>query len=825
MTHPASRPLLVAPAGDWPCLRAAVANGADAVYFGLPRFNARMRAENFSREELPEILDFLHAHGVKGFVALNVLIFTEELHEATEELRWCWECGADAVILQDAGLAAASKEMFPSLEIHASTQMTITSAEGLAFARSLGIHHAVLARELSVEEIASLTRSAPDFTTEVFVHGSLCVAFSGQCLTSESLGQRSANRGECAQACRLPYDLILDGKPLPLGDRRYLLSPHDLAGIDALPALLAAGVGAFKIEGRLKAPEYVAAVTAIYRKALDAALASRPAPLASPEDRFRLEMAFSRGLSSGWLQGVNHRLLVSARFGKKRGPLAGSISRIGPDWVEIAGSLPLFPGDGLAFDTGGNTDREQGGRIFSVKGNRIKFEPGKIRFHLLKKGNLVWKTDDPKLTKELRRSWAGNLPSRQEGKPPVFFEATGKPGYPLSVSASVPHLGLTASAQSASSLLPAANQPLSPERFSENFSKAQNNPFRPVVARWEVSPPCFLPIAEINELRRSLLDSLRSLQQVEQSHRSPAISLDDLLLRMAPPQKKQTAFPPLLLCLCRSMEQAFAALESGANSLTLDFEDVRRYRPAIAELKTSFPSASLFVAAPRILKPKESGFLAPLRDAAPDGILARNLATIEFFRSSQLPLIGDFSLNVANPLSAATFLRSGLSRLTLSYDLTAEQIFPLARAFPPGSFEITIHQHMPMFHMEHCVFAAFLSDGKDFRDCGRPCEKHAVHLRDRVGESHPLRADSACRNTLFRAASQTGASFYDPLFASGIRHFRIELLEESSEKTKKIVAAYTSLLQGDLSGESLWQTLKSENQLGITKGTLDGKAM
>jgi putative protease len=269
---PASKPELLAPAGNWDCARAAVANGADAIYFGLPRFNARLRADNFTEQDLPALMDFLHKHGVRGYCAFNTLIFTSELPAAEQQLRILEAAGVDAVIIQDIGLARMVKALTPRLHLHASTQMTITSPEGLDFARKLGLDLAVLARELSLRELERCNKHDNPLPLEVFVHGALCVAYSGQCLTSESLGQRSANRGECAQACRMPYELVVDGETRDLGDKRYLLSPQDLAAVEEIPQLIKLGIKSFKIEGRLKSPEYVAAVTGVYRKAIDATL-------------------------------------------------------------------------------------------------------------------------------------------------------------------------------------------------------------------------------------------------------------------------------------------------------------------------------------------------------------------------------------------------------------------------------------------------------------------------------------------------------------------------------------------------------------------------
>src|SRR5450432_152645 len=279
-TNAARLPELLAPAGDWDCAKAAVENGADAIYFGLEKFNARMRAHNFTEADLPGLMEFLHRRGVKGYVTFNTLVFQNELAAAENYLRAIIAAGVDAAIVQDAGICRLIRQLSPDFPIHASTQMTVTSSAGVEFARDLGCNLVVLARECSLKEIEKIqaapavadpqlpTRN-PQLPLEVFVHGALCVAYSGQCLTSESLGGRSANRGECAQACRMPYELVSDGVTVNLGDRRYLLSPQDLSGLEVLPDLVRSGVSSLKIEGRLKSAEYVANITRVYREALD----------------------------------------------------------------------------------------------------------------------------------------------------------------------------------------------------------------------------------------------------------------------------------------------------------------------------------------------------------------------------------------------------------------------------------------------------------------------------------------------------------------------------------------------------------------------------
>jgi putative protease len=794
-------PELLSPAGDWECLRAAVANGADAVYFGLPRFNARMRAENFTAEELPEVVSFLHNHGVKAYVALNVLIFSGELSDAVGELRMLCAAGVDAVIIQDVGLAEISRRMFPSLRVHASTQMTITSPEGVRFAAGLGVKQVVLARELSLRELEKFPKLLP---LETFVHGALCVAYSGQCLTSEALGQRSANRGECAQACRMPYELIVDGVVRDLGDKRYLLSPQDLAAVREIPALLERGVVSFKIEGRLKSAEYVAAVTSVYRKALDAAMAGRPFD-PDRHDWYSLEMTFSRGLFSGWVHGVNHQELVKARHGKKRGAFVATVAAAGSDHVVIGEpGVPVKPGDGVVFDTGGDTEHEQGGRIFEMDGRRLFFEHGRVDFSRIPPGTRVWKTDDPVLNHELRRTFAGRLRAREAGKTPLDLGVSGEAGGPLCLEAN----GIEV--RSKILLDPARTRPLSTDALRAQLGKLSGTPFVLRGLENRLAGDVILPLGEVNRLRRELVYGLTERRKPDH----PAVELRDLL----PPPAEPPAITPRLVVLCRSDEQLAAALDSGIDEVYVDFEDIRRYRDAVAGVRER-GSARIFLATPRIQKAGEEGFFKLIGNAEPDGVLIRNVGGISHFAASPLRRIGDFSLNVANPVTASVFRSLGIERLTISHDLNVAQILDLVRAAPANWFELTLYHHMPMFHMEHCVFAAFMSQGTDHTNCGRPCERHRVHLRDRVGMEHPLRADVGCRNTLFNAVAQSGAGFFVSLLDAGIRTFRIELLEESADETRRVITTHRALLNGQSSGDAVWRSLRASSQVGVTKGT------
>jgi putative protease len=820
MRLPDTTPELLSPAGNWDCARAAVAAGADAIYFGLPRFNARLRAENFIDADLDELMEYLHRHGVKGFVTMNTLIFTREMKAAEEQLRKIAAAGVDALIIQDLGLAKLAREVAPNVELHASTQMTITSPEGLAFIETLfPLERAVLARELSIREIERFQASSVETKTplEVFVHGALCVAYSGQCLTSESLGQRSANRGECAQACRMPYEIVVDGETRELGAVRYLLSPQDLAAVDLVPDLVRAGIKSFKIEGRLKSPEYVSAVTRVYRKALDAAMTAAESPI-TPSDRYELEMTFSRGLSTGWFAGTNHPYLTHGKFGKKRGPLLGTIIDCGPGWIrlgELTG-VPFTAGDGVVFDAGENRDLEQGARIWVIEGDRLIFHLtySGINFDRIKPGLTLYKTSDPKLDSELRRFWQNSRPA--EKKTPLHIVVRGKPGEPITVAAACDRL--SSSASSTLLLEPAAKHPLSSEKLVEQLGRLGDSSFELGTLDNQLEGDCHVAVSALNQLRRALVKQLETAAAIKPVRPKITTTYQDLLPSTSD-VGSSTFDVPTLSVLCRTLHQVTAALECGVGTLYCDFEDPRRYKDAVTLVRAG--DSQIHLATPRILKPGEMGYLKLIEKAEPDGLLLRNLGALHYYQHrSDLKKIGDFSLNVANPITAKLLMENAaLNHLTVSYDLNIGQVLELLHSAPPEWFELTLHQHMPMFHMEHCVFCTFLSSGTTYKDCGRPCETHVVHLRDRVGQLHRLQADVGCRNTLFNGKAQTGARYYEHLRATGLSRFRVELLDEA-EDAAKTIRAYQGLLSGKLDAFDLLDQVQALEKLGVTEGTL-----
>ena len=825
---------LLAPAGDWDCMRAAVANGADAVFFGVEKFNARARANNFRSDELAEIMAFLHSYGVKGFLTFNILVFEDELEDAKRLIASCIDAGVDAVIVQDLGLVRMIREMSPDFPIHGSTQMTITSPEAVEFTKPFDMERVVLGRENNLKQIRKIGEQAK-LPMEVFVHGALCVSYSGQCLTSEMWGGRSANRGECAQACRLPYDLMVDGEQKPMGDVAYLLSPKDLAALDIVPELIEAGVTSFKIEGRLKTPEYVANVVSKYRAAIDRYFAGdRSKP--SQEDVRELQQSFSRGFTHGFLDGTNNKLLVDGTFPKSRGVYLGRVERVLRDAVVCRIETPLKRGDGIVFDAGDPTKKEEGGRVYDLRRQGVKMEgeaqegtvlelvPGRqdIDLRRVKPGDRIWKTNDPALDKRLRQSFETDKPYRVF---PLHVRVSGAEGQPLRTWWTDVEKGTTVEVASELELEIAKKRPMDQELLEEQLGRLGGTLYQLEKLEVHLNGELILPIRELNRLRRE------AVEQLSGERPKPPVYIKYPTAKVhQPPQRlsADSSVGPQLTALCRSLPQVEAAAAAGIDLIYADFEFIKQFPAAIAAARNAGRQIALVT--PRIHMPGENGYHNNILKLEPDAILVRNTGALYFYMRAKAEaeregrkfprLIGDFSLNIANHKAADLFLDAGCERVTPSYDLNIQQMVDMLGHADTARMEVVLHQHLPMFHTEHCVYCTFLSEGTDFTNCGRPCEDHDVSLQDRIGMSHPVRVDEGCRNTVYNAVEQSGAEYLQHFLELGVRSFRVEFLEESAEKVTEVIRLYDDALHGKISGTQVWRKLKATNQLGVTRGQL-----
>jgi putative protease len=796
-------------------MRAAVLAGADAVYFGIHGHNARARATNFDPAELADTMRFLHEHGVRGYVTLNTLVFDSELPALERAIVACADAGVDAVIVQDLGVLRLVRALAPTLHVHASTQMTCTDAGSVRFAVELGASRVILARELSVADIASIRADAPDIELEVFVHGALCIAYSGQCLTSEAIGGRSANRGACAQACRLPYEFVVDGVLRDLGDRAYLLSPEDLEASKLVPELMQLGISSLKIEGRLKGPDYVAATTTLYRRAIDFVRTGADEHEELSELRRDALQAYSRGSGPGFLAGIDHQRLVDGRNCDHRGieiGLCEGVTRIrGRDWIRLSSKEPVARGDGLLVEGGRADEGEFGGRVWEVDGNLVWFGPDNVvpRDRSLS-GRRVWKTSDP-----ARERAVLTRIDREPHRIALDIRIEGTLGAPPRLIAQSER-GQRASALVDATLEPASKRPLDEALLREQLGRLGETPYYLRNLEVATGDNAYVAVSSLNRARRALCDALafRNAHATTSAH-ADALIQSAALPAHAPPSEG-------LFVLCRTLPQAEAALEGGADGIILDFLELTGTGDAVRALRARHPDVHLTLAPPRIRKPGEQKIDRFLVSLGPNAILVRGLGALaDASRANDgIERVGDFSLNIANRISASLALEHGLRAFTPSFDLDAQQLLALLDHDLARFAEVVLHHPMPLFHMEHCVIAALLSDGRDHRTCGRPCEHHQVSLRDRAGLDHPVEADVGCRNTVFHARAQSAADLVPRLRERGVRRFRIELVRETPAEVQSILRAYRALLLGQTTPKETLRELRTESGVGVVKGSL-----
>lgn len=851
---------LLAPAGDGEAMRAAIANGADAVYFGLSAFNARRRAANFTLQSLDETINLLHRHGLRGYITLNTLIMPDELPQAADFLRRIAQSGADAVIVQDVGLARLAREMAPALPLHASTQMTLSEPEGINLvAGELGLSRVILPRELSLEEIRAIRRQC-NVELEVFVHGALCISYSGQCLASQWLFGRSANRGMCAQPCRLPHKLLIDRQAADEAVP-YALSPYDLAAHGLVADLVKAGATGLKIEGRLKNPHYVAAVVQLYRAALDAALADRPFEI-SPAQRAALDSTFSRGFCAGYLGGETGGRLVGGRHSAPAGVHVGRI--IGRDkqrlLVEMKpadanhAAMTIAPGDGIAIvDEHGGLPLA-GGRVYAV--DPVECGPGAPTVALsfgsdfialtdVAAGATVYRTDDPQMSRTLRKSYS-RLPIYR----PLIIDVTVTAivGQGLIAQARTAD-GLQVRVEDAAPLEAARSRPATAEMVREQFDRlgdsgyqlgnlellgTQRPPQSPESPQSPQSPESpeqgdavatMIPKSRLNNLRRQLVEALdeqrrrRSLHTVAnpQALQQMLGGIKTRALKATAPVNPTTR----LNVLVRNLDQVEGlAAATGQNNLSITITAIvdapEPDRAAMVERLTTAGVPTL-LATTRLLKTDGHNALKKLISSAPHGLLVRHAGSIAVARRlrADLPLLADFSMNVANPLTADWLLDAqGVTHITPAAELSPDGLRLLAEAVGPGRLEIILHRRAPLMHTAHCLAAAHAerTAARASVGCRSACRNHSYELVDRIGEKLPVRCDENHHNTIFAPMADSAAADIGNLLAIGVTSFRLELLDESANQVRRLVDAYASWIA---SGKSPANAAELIAQMGL----------
>ena len=848
-------PELLLPVGTREMLEAAVNNGADAVYFGVPHWNARGRTEDFSFDDVRDMIRYARVRGVRTFLAMNVLVFERELQELPEFLEELISLEPDAFIIQDIGLARLIRAICPNQEIHASTQMTLACAEGVNAVKSIGFNRAVLARELSLKEIASI-KAATDLELEVFIHGALCVSYSGQCLTSENFGGRSANRGQCAQSCRLPYRIFVDGKEYRDTDAQYLFSPHDLCALPKLNELEEIGVNSLKVEGRLKSPEYVAAVSRAYRKALNGISLDA-------KDMEPLEVLFSRGLTTGFLEGDNHQELVDGTFSNHHGLFLGTVVKIDRGHVIIgldsaisdvapsaqSGSSGMFPrpGDGILFENAA-IGVSIGSRLYAAQVMHLphakRGDPKLLRMEFgrefdtrqIAAGMKVYRNDSPALERELRKTFTER---EQMMRLPIHMTLSGKIGEALKLSVyDTPRN--TVEVISDFILEEARNKGNSGndaekalrELAQKELSALSSTAYILKNLEIQVDRNAFIPGKLLRTLRQNAIEKLDE-KRTEWKSLNPSAEAGKAFLNNTRVKFKSgtdyasavsAAIPkarsaqPTISVLVRSPDQVAALEGLSIENVIMDFDWGVKYDESLQQIRELGFKAGM--ATLRIHKPGESHYLKNILRLAPDFALVRNLGALSILKESGIPLTGDYSLNAANSASYDWLLSQGLSTLHPSWDLNSTQLFDLLDNIDGRRLELTLHQYMPAFHSEYCAFARGLTTGRRFPECGKICTKHKVEILDHKGERHFLQSDAECRNTLFVGKPQSALKLLPRLRDAGVNHFRLEMLQEDAETVRRKVLIYTQAIHGKISIEDAIREAGIQEKYGLSEGQL-----
>lgn len=788
---------LLAPAGSREALVAAVENGANAIYLAGNAFGARAYASNFDREALREAIHFAHLRKVAIHVTVNTIVADEEMGPLRDYLRFLYEAGADAVLVQDLGVARVAHETVPDLPLHASTQMSVSSLEGVRALAELGFTRVVLARELSLKEIRHICAHAP-VEIETFMHGALCVCYSGQCLMSSMIGGRSGNRGRCAQPCRLPYTLVDEKGQDVLGDKAgsYLLSPRDLSTIDVIPDLIEAGVSSLKIEGRMKRPEYVATVVRTYREAIDTYYAGKGYAV-TQEERDDLAQIFNRDFTTAYLEGRPGKAMMSDRRPNNRGLLIGRVTAY--DWdrrivtVKLSGRLGL--GDQVDFwvKVGGRvtatisalTDAKGRAVEEGQAGDTVSFAiPSAVRDH-----DRVFKVYDARLMERAKETYASGAPVRRIS---VAIEVRAAVGEPLTVTLcdAEGHRGEGRTDFIGES---ARKRPLSEEIIRKQVSRLGTSVYEMKSLHCDIEGEVMVPMSEINEARRKAVEALDALRlkEIEAREHRPEPKFTD---RIARPIPKKADF----LVAVDTLGKAEAALAAGADGILFGGESYEHRVIAPEEYERAWQmareaGARIDFNTPRIVHDGQQKhverLLAAFAAFPPDAVHVHNIAMLALVRRlTDFAIHADYSLISYNKQTLAFLKDYGASGATLSPELTAKEIRQLVKE-SPLPLTCIVHGRLELMVSNYCVTGSFLG-GCGEGPCTQPCTRGHFALKDRKDALFPLAMDQFCHMHVLNSKVLSMMPHAMKFRAAGIATMQIEAKAMGEKEIAAIVKAY-----------------------------------
>ncbi|HEY3286765.1 MAG TPA: DUF3656 domain-containing protein [Gemmatimonadaceae bacterium] len=800
-----SIPELLAPAGSVDAVRAAVANGANSVYLGASKFNARDEGAQLSLDDLTTACQIAHGHGVRVYMTLNTLVKPAELVDCLTYLGECIDRGIDAAIVQDIGLVRLIQAVYPGFEIHGSTQMTVHDASGARVMERLGVGRVVLARENTLDDIRAIREAVPGLGLESFVHGALCISYSGQCFMSGMISERSANRGSCAQSCRKDY-ILTDADTRAELDRGYLISARDLGAFDHLAEIAEAGIVCLKVEGRKKKPEYVATVTKGYREWLDRVAHGNFAPPAFEETR-PLVQIFSRGFTGGMYGGRAGRDYVTRTQPDNRGLELGEVleQRDGELLVDVI--APVAVGDGLGFEPPGGghaesvgfgvtevrTEQRHEGRWRQVIATRMRVSPGWR----------VFRTSDAQLLGAARSSFAALADEGRAKRVRLDVRLFGAAGAPLKAILSAD--GEATTEHSDATLAPASKRALDAAQLREQFGRLGETPF--VLGDLDASglgTGLFLPVSELNRMRQRATEELA--QRRDWAHSAVVAERAERIahaVRLEP--VGEGAVPTFNLSAeVFDLDDARTAARAGATEVVLDpflrHPAPPRARVTALAAELSAQGTALRLRTPSVVRPEERRAIQPWLDLGLP-LLSGHLGLVAELAGAGRDVVADYAVNCFNGHTARELFTYGAGRITASVELTADEIAQLVAPWHGVGFEVFLFGRPEGMNMEHCVLSAAFD--REPATCRDLCvQKHTnVELTDPTGYTFPVATDSACRNRLLHSRPVDGSQYLPRLWRSGIRSYRA-VFNVRGEPVAEIMGAYRQMLDALAAGEA-----------------------
>lgn len=766
---------LLAPSGSMESLYAAVLSGCDAIYMGGSKFSARAYANNFDDEDLKNAVDYCHIYGVKVYIAVNTLIKEEEYNEAIEYIRFLYKIGVDALIIQDLGLFYGCKKLFPDFELHASTQMTVHNGDGALFLNKLGFQRIVLSRELSLKEVEYISKDL-GIETEIFVHGALCVSYSGQCLMSSIIGGRSGNRGRCAQPCRLPYTLI--NKKSGLNKSGYLLSPKDICTYDEIKKIVDSGTSSLKIEGRMKRPEYVAGVVGSYKKAIDSYYNNKPIDVKN--EYKKLTQLFNReGFSKAYMFGNVGKDMMAYNCPKNSGIYLGKVQKD----LTITLEEDIHLKDGIRIKDDGfavsGIKLNKNDVEYAKKGEKVTLKPTKY-----KSGDVLYKAGDITLLEELSSIYE-NLYAK---KLPIDLQIEFKVGYSLKLIGKFEENEFEVSGDIVQKAL---KRPLDKEGLLKSLNKLGDTPFELNKIEFLDFEEGFMAVSSINAIRRELTDKIINFL-ILKYRREDKVKKDISYISKKP---KEKADLPEFMVVVSNIEQLNAAVDSGVKDIALDcFFKGSKIR---IEEVTNIEGVNVYIKTPNIIKEELEGICGLIEKhiSGIKGIVTSNLAIIARFYS-RINIIGDYKLNIFNSYSSQ-FYSEYLDGAVMSVELNNKELNNLAKKSTLKP-QVIVYGKYELMVSEYCPIGSLFGGKSSKSSCSEKCFEGDYVLKDRKGEEFKVLTDKYCRSHIYNNVPLNLIPNMKEYRRNNINSFRVDLIDEDYNKSKEIIKmAMEEKFEGD----------------------------